>query len=455
MTFKEDALRCFEQCRFEAAVFHAENFACEEPGNLNSQQLLARCLFAAGDHRRLVLKFRKSENLEILSLVARSLFALGEFSDCEEFLKGRADFSVLSIVQAKLADRSQNLEKVKFWMSKAIEQEPNCWEAASRLSDSGLVNKDEEISILALPDSSTAKLQAATALFKQRDILKAFEISRSLAAEGFVPVAPLHAALLRELNETNELFFYAHKLLHEHSDKPEAWFVAGCFYLATDRPDSARKFFGKATQISSSFSPAWFAYGHAFALSDESDPALAVYRSCHRLFPKSSLSPLYLGRESIRNNALPLAEKYLWTATDAGNDNPEVIAELGCCAFSTKNYAAAAGLFRRATELNPTEGVYFSNLGFALLKSRDTREAEKAFERAIALKGSAHAMLGLGFARHLQGKLDSAVDAYNCCMRAKTVTNMMVVKTLLTVAMAETRCETVEVDRMSIASSAR
>ena len=89
------------------------------------------------------------------------------------------------------------------------------------------------------------------------------------------------------------------------------------------------------------------------------------------------------------------------------------------------------------------------------MKTRDAKDAENAFQKSIALKGSSQATLGLAYARHLQGKLDAAIDSYNACMRAKTVTNMMVVKTLLTVAVAETNCQAVEVDRMSIASSVR
>jgi anaphase-promoting complex subunit 6 len=37
--------------------------------------------------------------------------------------------------------------------------------------------------------------------------------------------------------------------------------------------DSARRYFSRATQLSSDFAPAWLGFGNAFAAQDESDQA--------------------------------------------------------------------------------------------------------------------------------------------------------------------------------------
>lgn len=51
---------------------------------------------------------------------------------------------------------------------------------------------------------------------------------------------------------------------------------------------------------------AWLGFGHAFALCDESDQAVAAYRTALRLFPGLHLPLVCIGMEYQRTNNLPL-----------------------------------------------------------------------------------------------------------------------------------------------------
>jgi anaphase-promoting complex subunit 6 len=99
------------------------------------------------------------------------------------------------------------------------------------------------------------------------------------------------------------------RLVQDYSESGVAWYAVGCYYLSTGQYDAARRFFGKATQLSPRYAPAWIAYGHAFAAQDESDQALAAYRTAARLFPGLHEPVLGMGREYQHMNNHLLAEQ--------------------------------------------------------------------------------------------------------------------------------------------------
>ena len=101
------------------------------------------------------------------------------------------------------------------------------------------------------------------------------------------------------------------RLVQDHGESGIAWYAVGCYYLATGQADAARRFFGKATHLSPRHAPSWLAYGHAFAAQDESDQALAAYRTAARLFPGLHEPVLGMGREYQHMNNHMLAEQML------------------------------------------------------------------------------------------------------------------------------------------------
>ena len=61
--------------------------------------------------------------------------------------------------------------------------------------------------------------------------------------------------------------------------------------------------------MENSFAAAWIGFGNAFAFQDESDQAMAAYRTAARLFPGLHLPLTGMGMEYQRMNNLHLAEQ--------------------------------------------------------------------------------------------------------------------------------------------------
>ena len=55
---------------------------------------------------------------------------------------------------------------------------------------------------------------------------------------------------------------------------------------------------------------------HSFAIQDESDQAMSVYRTVSRLFPGCYLAHVYMGMEYLRTNNLKTAELCFKQAKD-------------------------------------------------------------------------------------------------------------------------------------------
>ena len=52
---------------------------------------------------------------------------------------------------------------------------------------------------------------------------------------------------------------------------------------------------------------AWVGMAHSFAIQDESDQAMSIYRTIVRLFPGCAQAHLYMGMEYLRTNNLKTA----------------------------------------------------------------------------------------------------------------------------------------------------
>ena len=77
-----------------------------------------------------------------------------------------------------------------------------------------------------------------------------------------------------------------------------------------------------------------------FAAQDESDQAMAAYRTATRLFPGSHLPVLCIGMEYQRTNNLGLAEQFFGKAREICPADPLVYNELGVLAYRNRDYAA-------------------------------------------------------------------------------------------------------------------
>jgi len=203
------------------------------------------------------------------------------------------------------------------------------------------------------------------------------------------------------------------------------WFAVGCFYHMVSDFESARRYFSKATTLNHRFAPAWVGFGHAFAAQDESDQAMAAYRTASRLFPGSHTPWLGIGMEYLRTNHLPLAMHYIKQAHAIAPHEPAVLHELGVLHYASGEYAEAADYFTRVAE---HEGDYddaarepsIFNLGHACRKMRRFDEAIEWYRLALAIAPrNASTYAALGFTHHLRGDPDGAIELYHQSLSLK------------------------------------
>jgi predicted O-linked N-acetylglucosamine transferase (SPINDLY family) len=89
----------------------------------------------------------------------------------------------------------------------------------------------------------------------------------------------------------------------------------------------------------------------------------------------------------------------------------------GCLEYETGNNAAASELLRKAVIAAPQTGDYHNALGCALTRLDRFEDAERSFERAIALDNRAEFHSSLGTLRKRQNRLQEALAAYQEALR--------------------------------------
>eukprot|EP00930_Biecheleria_cincta_P031173 TRINITY_DN21633_c0_g1_i1.p1 TRINITY_DN21633_c0_g1~~TRINITY_DN21633_c0_g1_i1.p1 ORF type:complete len:591 (+),score=131.47 TRINITY_DN21633_c0_g1_i1:75-1847(+) len=269
----------------------------------------------------------------------------------------------------------------------------------------------------ALAENGNALAAQATRFFYQGDYESCYLVSKKVLEEDPYHLAtlPVHISSLVMSDMKNVVFYVAHQLVNAYPSTAVAWFTAGCYYFMIKKYEHARRLFHKALGFDHNFAPAWIAYGHAFAQHDESDQALAAYRTASRLFPGSQLPWLFIGMEYVRTNSLQLAQQCLEYARTLMPTDPHIYNEIGVVAFHKKCYSKAADLLTQAIRLSRTpHETMCSNLGHALLKCGAYDRALEAFQQAHRLNPtSAGVLSGIAFTLHLQGKPNQAIVYYH------------------------------------------
>jgi len=244
-----------------------------------------------------------------------------------------------------------------------------------------------------------------------------------LAKDQFHPaVLPIHLSVMVELGEKNALYYCSHNLVDTYPKMAVSWYGVGCYYYATGKYDMARRYFSKAAHLDNDFVQAWIAFGNAFAAQDESDQAMAAYRTSLRLFSGSHLPLLYIGMEYLRNNNTLQAQRQFTQAQAICPTDPLVFNEMGVALYRDKEYAKAVVALGKGLALaqeqrhdNPeTWEPSMFNLAHSYRKLGDYEQAVRYYEQCLSIcpsKSSTHT--ALGFTWHLQGHYDTAVACYH------------------------------------------
>lgn len=142
-----------------------------------------------------------------------------------------------------------------------------------------------------------------------------------------------------------ELYRAAHDAVQAKSTDPVAWLGVGCFYLIRSQHHAAAQALRHATELAPDLAAAWVALGHARSAMEESDAALATYRTATQLFPGLHSLPLFSAMELTRAHNVPLAEAMLSSTVALCASDPAVYHEAGVLAYGKGEYAAAAARF--------------------------------------------------------------------------------------------------------------
>mmetsp|Transcript_24965 Transcript_24965/g.53881 ORF Transcript_24965/g.53881 Transcript_24965/m.53881 type:complete len:229 (-) Transcript_24965:35-721(-) len=177
-----------------------------------------------------------------------------------------------------------------------------------------------------------------------------------------------------------------------------------------------------------SLAVAWLGFGHAFAAQDESDQAMAAYRTAARLFTGCHLPVLCTAIEYLRTNNVTLAEQFCRQAKAMCSTDPLVLNELGVVHYRQQRYQQAVDCFQEALKLcrhqpeslrHAWEPAMF-NLGHSYRKLGRYSEAIQHYENALSYspkEASTYSALGITY--HLQGRLEEAIQHYHNALGLK------------------------------------
>ncbi|MEO0324529.1 MAG: hypothetical protein AAF447_16320 [Myxococcota bacterium] len=303
--------------------------------------------------------------------------------------------SVVGQAYEALENRSRAVE----WLKRALELDPHCAEAVSFLVERRLLSSSDE---------SRLSSQLSRAVGKQNEWIGAVYGARLCVHPGLEPSSgrfealdrvhglgdnnevlcaraehcyyahdsrsahrlakrvynndpfefacvPVYLASMVELKLSHELFYCAHELVKSYPKRAASWFAVGCYYLLVGKNDAAQRYFHKSAKTCPRFAPAWIGFGNAFAAQDESEQAMAAYRSASRLFQGSHVPLLFIGMEYLRTNNLPLAKHFLRGAKAlCPSTDPVVSNELGVVELRQGNYHDAEETFLESLEPQST-----------------------------------------------------------------------------------------------------
>ena len=241
-------------------------------------------------------------------------------------------------------------------------------------------------------------------LYQRYDTAAALALSsRLLTLDPYNPhLLPLHLLLLTATHNTSHLFYISHQLSSSLPSSSLSLYAIALYYYSIRRLDLSRRFLSRCSALDPLFPLPWLAFGHCWAEEDESDQALAAYRTAARLFEGSHLPLLCLGMEYMRTGNTSMAAQLLESSYRVWPTDPLVVNELGVLAYQQGEWGKAADHFRSALSLISSASAAAStggsgnvaaasawsitacNLGHALRKLRSYSAALAAYQQALA-----------------------------------------------------------------------
>lgn len=369
----------------------------------------------------------------------------------------------ISLLRGKVYEALENRQRAIAWYKQALRWDVKCVEALTLLVDKRMLKYSEERSLLTelhFPaELSWLKLLYQTKLqqydpschttvdqhvqtldteyglksnldliagvaehhYYRNDFRRCYDLAKMVIDQDpyHQSILPAYVCCLVELEMKSELFYCAHQLVEAYPNKAVSWFSVGCYYFLITKFELARRFFSKSTSIDHHFAPGWIGFGNAFAAADESDQAMAAYRTAARLFEGSHIPLLCIGMEYLRTNNLGLASQFFRETYAACPTDPLIFNEMGVIAYRKENYSRAVEFFQKALELSAKEATdlwepTLFNLGQTFRKLKEYEESIRYYKLAVSVCPKEGSIVSaLGFAYHLKGDVDTAIQYYH------------------------------------------
>jgi len=241
----------------------------------------------------------------------------------------------------------------------------------------------------------------------------------------------VYIASMVELSLKAELFYLGHELANNYPKLAISWYAVGCYYYICKKLEMAQKYLQKATKLNKRFARAWIALGHVLAAQEESEHAISAFRTASRLLPGDHRPLIFLAKELVRTNYLPLALNYLNAALEISPQNPIILNEMGVIYLKQDKMQLAYDHLSRAVatlQSNDTrrgDGIpkvagdscqedIYGNFGTCLRRWKRYDEALQWYQLCLASNpSSAGTHANIGFTLHLSQRFDEAIDSYH------------------------------------------
>mmetsp|Transcript_3039 Transcript_3039/g.14350 ORF Transcript_3039/g.14350 Transcript_3039/m.14350 type:complete len:410 (-) Transcript_3039:1085-2314(-) len=321
------------------------------------------------------------------------LSAVLEESPQDEISAEKSISSGICLIRASALEALENTSIAANWYKEAVKRDYRCVQAFERLLTAALINQEDALSLIKQLDiqQNDAWIQSyyvcfsvasdpsksdmfeenlqllrdncghssgpwfryltarhAFAQHKYRSCMKMTSDAIHLVERGEHWIL-LHLAATFEASGS-DLFSVSHRLEDQFPQTKISFLAIGYYYLQNKQEDKAKRYLQKATAFDPQFGPAWIALGHVLSIQDDSDGALAAYRTAARLMPASHMPFIYSGMEYARLNLISHAIKYLTLAREIAAWDPTPLYELGVLSYQAGDLETAGIYFQKALE---------------------------------------------------------------------------------------------------------
>jgi Tfp pilus assembly protein PilF len=210
--------------------------------------------------------------------------------------------------------------------------------------------------------------------------LKAANMDHSLGEVGLAL-----GDLYRVKGDSMKAMRYYDDLLDDPAMRASALVGRAQVYVDQDQPELAMEQFRQALEASPGDAQVYAEMGYQQFRIGKTRDALASYRKVVALRPDNSAYWSTYGGLLVAAGDNAAAMDALKRSL-AIEPNESSLSNLGTLKYQSGDYAGAAEMYRRATDLNPLDFFYWGWLGDALWADPSTRaQSRNAFERAAAL----------------------------------------------------------------------